>query len=109
LLSLTTCRYKTENQGKELCAKTQEEKELVHVGTKQRRNNKSCAEMQEEKKDQVETLDPLLGCYLKCTRSDDNMKKEAKESKELRLEVSSVDHVLKVRCKVDLQYKVYVK
>jgi len=59
-------------------------------------------------KNQIETLDSLLGCYLKCTCSDINKEKEAKESKELRLEVSSVDHVLKVHCKVDLQDKVYL-
>lgn len=51
----------------------------------------------ERKKHQIETLDSLLGCHFKCTCSDINMKKEAKESKELRLDISAVDHVLTAR------------
>ena len=38
----------------------------------------------------------LSGCCLKCKYCDINMGKEAKESKELRLQVSSVDYVFKV-------------
>jgi len=48
-------------------------------------------------KNQIEALKPLLGCHLKCTCTDINMEKEAKENKELRLDVSSVDPVLIVR------------
>jgi len=58
--------------------------------------NKKCAETQEEKESN-EILDSILGCHLKRTCSDINMEKKAKESKELRLDVSSVDYVLKVR------------
>jgi len=50
-----------------------------------------------EEKESNEILDPILGCHLKRTCSDINMEKKAKESKELRLDVSSVDYVLKVR------------
>jgi len=49
------------------------------------------------KNNQIEVSDFLLGCHLQCACSDINMEKEAKESKELYLDVSSVDHVLKVR------------
>lgn len=46
---------------------------------------------------QINTLDSLLGFHLQSTCTNINIEKEQKESKELRLDVSSVDYVLEGR------------